>query len=73
MGELLTLDYTRPRRQDLSLAIACMRAHANTMRRAMMSAPTPEDAVARLGNTQRIREAAQRLELALSAIPGGEE
>lgn len=71
MAEVYSLDYTKPRAQDVALAIACMRAHAKTMRRAMMSATTAEDAVARLGNTQRIEEAAQRLSLALSSMPRG--
>jgi hypothetical protein len=69
-ADILSLDYTTPRRQDIALAIACMRAHAKTMRRAMMSATAADDAVARLENTQRISEAAQRLELALSAMQG---
>lgn len=71
-ADIISIDYATPSRQDLELAIACMRAHARTMRRAMMSATTVDDAVSRLANTQRISEAAQRLELALSSITTGD-
>jgi hypothetical protein len=67
MGELVSLDFTRPSTQDLALAVACMRAHAKTLRRVMMASTTADAAVLRLQNTRHIEEAARRLEMAISA------
>jgi len=72
MGDIVSLDFRSPRRNDLALAIACMRAHARSLRRAMMASESCTDAVAKLGGTKRIEEAAQRLELALNAFNGQE-
>lgn len=64
-ADVFSLDYTTPARRDLALAIAAMRAHAKTLRRSMMSSTDAAEAVSKLGNVQRIEEAARRLELAL--------
>jgi hypothetical protein len=68
-ADVFNLDYTVPSRQDLALAVACMRAHAKALRRVMMSSQTTDEALSRLGNTRHIEEAARRLEVAIASAP----